>query len=75
MGFVAVSHALLLRMSSAKGKALILDRSMATLRRSNMGMDIAKTLSAANPDLEITVLRDTCCTAPSGAESWPKNVK
>ena len=74
--FVAVSgNSLLLRMSGARGKALVLDRSVASLRRYNVGLDIAKSLAANNPDLEITVLRDTCCNPPKNPESLPDSVK
>lgn len=59
---------------SAKGKALILDRSVAPLRRQNMGLDIANALHASNPDLEIVVLRDICCKSGEASQNMPPSV-
>ncbi len=55
-----------LRMS-VSGRALVLDGSDASLGRFPMGIDIAKSLRASHPELEVTVLRDLSCGSGEAA--------
>ena len=62
-------------MSSAREKALVLERSVASLC---IGLTLEltlQTLAANNPDLEITVLRDICCKSVINEENLPPSVK